>query len=248
MGTMFDTLLQLPLFQGLCREDFTSILDKVKLHFIKHKAGEIIIKSGTPCNQLCFLLAGELSIITSAKENTYTVTEKITAPYVIEPQSLFGMNTTYHSSYIAHTGTHTVSVNKAFVLSDLFRYDIFRLNYINLISNRTQNLYASLWEVPPQDLRDKLTRFFLQRVEKFQGEKRFKIKMEDLANYLDTTRLNISKTLNELQKEKLIILKRKEVIIPNGEKLLSGEKSKVENSSWKKRSQNIEETLTSDKE
>ena len=37
METMFDTLLQLPLFQGLCHEDFTSILDKVKLHFIKHK-------------------------------------------------------------------------------------------------------------------------------------------------------------------------------------------------------------------
>ena len=56
METMFDTLLQLPLFQGLCHEDFTSILDKVKLHFIKHKAGETIIKSGNPCTQLCFLL------------------------------------------------------------------------------------------------------------------------------------------------------------------------------------------------
>ena len=46
---MFDTLLQLPLFQGLCHEDFTSILDKVKLHFIKHKAGETIIENGSPC-------------------------------------------------------------------------------------------------------------------------------------------------------------------------------------------------------
>ena len=42
METMFDTLIQLPLFQGLCHEDFTSMLDKVKLHFIKHKAGETI--------------------------------------------------------------------------------------------------------------------------------------------------------------------------------------------------------------
>ena len=49
METMFDTLLQLPLFQGLCHEDFTSILDKVKLHFIKHKVGETIIESGSPC-------------------------------------------------------------------------------------------------------------------------------------------------------------------------------------------------------
>ena len=37
METMFDTLLQLPLFQGLCHEDFTNILEKVKLHFTKHK-------------------------------------------------------------------------------------------------------------------------------------------------------------------------------------------------------------------
>ena len=55
---MFDTLLQLPLFQGLCNEDFTSILEKVKLHFIKHKAGETIIENGSACTQLCFLLKG----------------------------------------------------------------------------------------------------------------------------------------------------------------------------------------------
>ena len=43
METMFDTLLQLPLFQGLCHEDFTNILEKVKLHFTKHKAGDVIV-------------------------------------------------------------------------------------------------------------------------------------------------------------------------------------------------------------
>ena len=33
MNTMFDTLLQLPLFQGLAQEDFTNILGKVKSLF-----------------------------------------------------------------------------------------------------------------------------------------------------------------------------------------------------------------------
>lgn len=59
METMFDTLLQLPLFQGLCHEDFTNILEKVKLHFTKHKAGDVIVKSGTPCDKLIFLLKGK---------------------------------------------------------------------------------------------------------------------------------------------------------------------------------------------
>ena len=112
---MFDTLLQLPLFQGLCHEDFTSILDKVKLHFIKHKAGETIIENGSPCKQLRFLLKGKVSIVTTSKENIYTVIEQMEAPYLIEPQSLFGMNTNYASSYIAHTEAHTISISKAFV-------------------------------------------------------------------------------------------------------------------------------------
>lgn len=35
MNTMFDTLLQLPLFQGLAQEDFTNILGKVKAELYK---------------------------------------------------------------------------------------------------------------------------------------------------------------------------------------------------------------------
>lgn len=221
METMFDTLLQLPLFQGLCHEDFTNILDKVKLHFIKHKAGETIIESGSPCSQLCFLLKGEVSIVTSSKENIYTVIEQMEAPYLIEPQSLFGMNTTYTSSYIAHTEAHTVSINKSFVLSDLFKYDIFRLNYMNVISNRAQNLYSRLWEEPTLNLKEKTIRFFLQHCEKVQGEKIFKVKMDDLARCLDDTRLNTSRVLNEMQDSGLLELRRKEILIPDGMKLIS---------------------------
>ena len=174
METMFDTLLQLPLFQGLCHEDFTSILDKVKLHFIKHKVGETIIESGSPCKQLCFLLKGERFLSSqSSKENIYTVIEQMEAPYLLEPQSLFGMNTHYTSAYVAHTEAHTVSISKAFVLSDLFKYEIFRLNYMNIVSNRAQNLYSRLWEEPTQDLKRKSFAFFLLHCEKGAGRKRY---------------------------------------------------------------------------
>ena len=44
METMFDTLLQLPLLQGLAREDFTQILAKVKLSFVKYYSGDVITK------------------------------------------------------------------------------------------------------------------------------------------------------------------------------------------------------------
>ena len=195
METMFDTLLQLPLFQGLCHEDFTSILDKVKLHFIKHKAGETIIKSGNPCTQLCFLLKGEISIVTNAKENIYTVIEQIEAPYLIEPQSLFGMNTNYASSYVAHTEVHTVCISKAFVLSDLFKYDIFRLNYMNIISNRAQTCYNRLWTKVPESSK-RGSQILSSPTSNVLPEKVLKIKMEELANAINDTRLGVSKALN----------------------------------------------------
>lgn len=220
METMFDTLLQLPLFQGLCHEDFTNILDKVKLHFIKHKVGETLIESGSPCEQLCFLLKGEISIITTSKEDIYTVVEHVEAPYLIEPYSLFGMSTTYTSSYVAYTEAHTISISKSFVLSNLFKYEIFRLNYMNIVSNRAQNLYARLWdEKSVHDLKDKIIYFILSHCEKAQGEKIFKVKMDDLARCLDDTRLNTSKALNELQDKGFIELRRKEILIPDIQRL-----------------------------
>ena len=69
--TMYDTLLQLPLFQGLGKNDITSILDKVKIHFSRRKAGDIVLRKGQACRDLVFLLNGSLMSETSDKDNMY---------------------------------------------------------------------------------------------------------------------------------------------------------------------------------
>ena len=43
--------------------------------------------------------------------------------------------------------------------------------------------------------------------------------MIDLADILNDTRINVSQSLNRMQKEGKLILKRKEIIIPSIEKL-----------------------------
>ncbi len=76
MDTMFDTLLQLPLFQGLAHEDFTSILEKVKLHFTQHKPGEIIAAYGDNCDRFIFVLKGGVSATTPSVDRIYQFTEQ----------------------------------------------------------------------------------------------------------------------------------------------------------------------------
>ena len=70
-------------------------------------------------------------------------------------------------------------------------------------------------------MKNKIIRFFLLHWEKTQGEKIFKVKMDDLARYLDDTRLNTSKALNELQDSGVLELRRIEILIPDGVKLVN---------------------------
>ncbi len=216
---MYDTLLQLPLFQGLAQEDFTNILGKVKLHFTCHKAGETLIKAGTTCNRLLFVLKGNIAVSTLAFDHSYCFTEYIQGPYLIEPQSLFGMNTSYVSTYTANTEVNTVEISKDFVFSDLFKYEIFRLNYMNIISNRVQTHCSRLWMGISDGLETRIKNFILSHLERASGEKVLKIKMEDLATITNDTRVNVSKALNNMQTEGLIKLHRGEIIITEAENL-----------------------------
>lgn len=221
METMFDTLLQLPLFQGLAQEDFTSILERVKLHFTKHKAGETLLEEGVSCNELVFVLKGEVSFNASPADGKYSFTEYFAAPYLIEPQSMFGMKTSYIATYRAKTEVHTVSVNKAFVMKELFGYEIFRLNYMNIISNRAQMLYTRLWTTPADHTEARIIHFILTHTERLSGEKSLKIRMEDLAQIINETRMSVSKALNHMQEKGLVKLFRGEILVPEIAKLIS---------------------------
>ena len=213
MNTMFDTLLELPLFQGLCHEDFTTIIEKIKLHFSRHKKGNIVIKQNGACKQLAFLLKGTLILETVSKDGMYSFVEYIDAPAVIEPQALFGMKLRYRSSYLAKTEVNMVSISKSFILYDLMQYDVFRLNYMNMISNGAQITKALLWLKIPANTEEKIINFILMHSNKTPGTKALRVKMDDLARCINDSRLNTSKTLKTLHEKQLIELRRKEIII-----------------------------------
>ena len=195
-------------------------MGKVKLHFTKHRAGDVLVKKGAACGQLVFILNGEIASSTSSTDNSYTFTEFFQAPYLIEPQALFGMNTCYVSTHVARTEVHIVTISKAFVMNDLFRYEIFRLNYMNIISNRAQTCYNRLWAKVPDKLEARIANFILSHIERPSGEKILKIKMEELADTINDTRLSVSKALNGMQEEGLLTLHRGEIVIPDAERLI----------------------------
>lgn len=221
MNTIFDTLLQLPLFQGLAVEDFTRILEKVKLHFTKQKTGETLAQEGTPCDKLIFILNGNIAATTTSAQGHYSLTEYFEAPYLIEPQSLFGLYTTYSAKYTATAPINSISINKEAVINDLLKYEIFRLNYLNIVSSQLQLLNRSTWGNTTDNVETRISYFIRTHLKRLQGSKSLKIKMEDLATIVNDTRNGVSKALNSMQDKGLLELHRGEIVIPAAEKLFT---------------------------
>ena len=99
--TMYDTLLQLPLFQGLSKNDITDILSKVKFHFKKYETGEYIFRQGDICTEVGFLLSGTLIAETVSNNHSYMFCEALSTACVIELYSLFGIRPSFQASYRA---------------------------------------------------------------------------------------------------------------------------------------------------
>ena len=213
--TMYDTLLQLPLFQGLCQNDLTEIVGKVRLHFSKVKAGKRIITQGDSCDRLVFLIKGGLMSEMKDGQGLYVWNEYFGEPFVAEPYSLFGMRTDYTASYLTTSDADLFSIDKNYILPELGKYPIFQLNYLNIISNRAQVFRHRLLSGNAHSLEQRMIHFFLCHSECPSGQKLLKIKMEDFAWLLNDTRLSVSRALNELQSKELLVLRRKEIEIPD---------------------------------
>lgn len=219
-NSIFETLLELPFFQGMGRSDMAMIINGIPLKPQSVSAGKNIVVQNEGCQQLIFILKGTLRIVTEAEHHLFTVSERIQGPAVLQPEALFGIYPHFRSTYQAQTEITLIRVPKHAALQIIASYDVFRLNVLNYLSTLIFKKQRPFWNIlPDESLEQRIVRFILQHIQYPAGEKTLSIRMIDLAGILNDTRINVSHSLNRMQKEGKLILKRKEIIIPNIEKL-----------------------------
>ncbi len=217
---MYDTLLSLPLFQGMSQTDFNSLLQKIRLDFVRYAQGDVIIGKGDHCRSLAFLINGTVESSRSGMDGRFTFVESIDSPSLIEPYSMFGRAGLYQRTYTAASACSFLMVDKQYIYTELGKYNICRMNLLNILSGRAQQLDNYIWSIDGQTLRGRIIRFIQGLSDIQNGAKRLNIKMNDLATVMDATRLNVSRELNALEAEGLISLRRKEIYIPALENLI----------------------------
>lgn len=218
---LYDSLLVLPLFLGMSRNDLQEAVGSTRFYFKKTDAGETIVQEGEICQRLFFLITGEITVITEADDHGYQIEEDIMAPEIFQLERIFGLTQRFTHTYVAKSNCSLMSISKQ-ELSKLSEfYEIFRINLLNVISTQMQKNNRQIFHVPPKSLIERIIRFFELHCIHPAGEKTFHIKMTRLAQELNTKRLYISQALNEMQSEGLLTLSRGKIQVPALEKLIN---------------------------
>ena len=220
MLKIYDKLLQFPLFQGMSHNELMQVVTHTKMGFVKWAAGKSIVSEGDSCTNLYFLINGSLEAETMADDHSYYVREQLSAPYILQPERLFGIRQRYTSSFRAETPCHFITIDKQEVLLLLETQLVFRINLLNLLATEIQRLGHHPWQSATQTLRAALIRFFIQHTLRPAGAKTFHILMTRLGQEMRCTRQEISRELNQMQAESLLVLHRGRIEIPMLERLL----------------------------
>lgn len=213
--TMFERLQQLPLFQGLTIKELSEIIEWMKLDFNQVAEGTRIVSQGDKCNSLIYIISGIVCSTLSAHDNKIVLTETHDTPFVLEPYNLYGMNQNYECSYSMHTNGSTLVIKKNIVNLLMMKYQIIRTNMLNITCSRLQRVVNENRDFITQSIREKIFRVVCALSSTKKSPKHIKVKMEDLADMIGETRLNVSKELNSMKNEGIAKIKRGEIIIEN---------------------------------
>ena len=204
----------------MSRDDLEIVAGHTRFGFLKVSAGRQVIRTGEACTHLFFLINGTLRVESFGDENRYSVVEQMSSPYILQQEGIFGYNQRYTHHFYAMTDVNFLTLDKEEVVRLSEDFLVFRLNLLNHFATQTQKLIHQQWRRSPQTLRERIVRFFFQHALYPAGPKTFYILMERLAEELNDSRLNISRTLNAMQAEGLLELHRGRIEIAQLELLL----------------------------
>ncbi len=215
-----DTLSVMPLFQGVGKGELERFSASVPHRIKLYDKGEKLTEQDKPCLHLILPFRGTMEICTHSDNNRFALRERIQAPVALQPEALYGIIPCYTQTCTAQTEVRALTIPKEGITMLFDNFEVFRLNIINLLSTAVYRQKRWLWHDLSGNTEKRIINFIHARCVYPAGEKILEMSMEELGGQINEPRMNVSRALNNMQKENLILLKRKRIIIPAMEKLL----------------------------
>jgi CRP/FNR family transcriptional regulator, dissimilatory nitrate respiration regulator len=209
----YSLLLNAPLFKGLSEGEFETIISGVPHRIRKFHAGLLISQSGEPVNSLIIVISGVVKGEMVDYAGRVIKIEDIPAPGALASAFMFGSRNRFPVNVIGVSDGELLLIEKPDFLKLLMCNDFLLVNFLDMISNRSQFLSEKIKFLNFKTIKGKLAHYILQKAGKEKSSVMLDMTQNDLADYFGVARPSVGRALGDMEEEGLIEAKGKAIRI-----------------------------------
>lgn len=208
-----------PLFKGISPAEIQKILDNVPHNVKKFQSGSMICLSGEQVNSLMVVINGKVKGEMADYAGRVIKIEDIPAPGALAPAFVFGNRNRFPVNVIAVSPVELLLIGKVDFLNLLMKNGIILVNFLDMISTRSQFLSEKIKFLNFKTIKGKLAHFILQKAGTDQMSVTLGMTQNELADFFGVARPSVARALHDLEVEGYIEAKSKNIKIIDKEGL-----------------------------
>jgi CRP/FNR family transcriptional regulator, dissimilatory nitrate respiration regulator len=207
----YSLLSKTALFKGVISDEIETILSSVPYRIKKFQAGSMISQNGEQVSSLIMVINGIVKGEMVDYSGRVIKIEDIPAPRAIASAFMFGNRNRFPVNVIAVSDVELLFIEKKDFLGLLRRYDLLLVNFLDMISNRSQFLSEKIKFLNFKTIRGKLAHFILQKSRKEGNSVSLGMTQNELSDFFGVARPSLARTIGDLEKEGYIEAKGKNI-------------------------------------
>lgn len=213
MASMFELLLELPLFRGTTHNKLAEVVGEAKFHFLKYPDGEHVIRSGDPCTHLTFVISGSVRSTIVNANGRFAVSQTLDAPAAVAPDFLFGRLTNYPCDVTAIGDVSVLKISKSDFIRILNSDKVFLFNYLNYLSVNAQKAQQGVLALTTGDIDERIA-FWIVALSQPEGKDIvLSCRKRDLCSLFGMQRAAFEAGLNSMKDRGLLDFNNTELFI-----------------------------------
>lgn len=221
MNSMYQQLMQLPLFQGVSTERITALVEKLPFHFLKYRNGDPIVTVGDVCTHIKFIVSGRVRVEMPFSNLRVSLLQTVSTPHVLAAEYLFGRATSYPFTAVADGACGILQLLKSDYIKMINSDKVFLFNILNYLSSGSQRSLSSSLMVKDGSVGERLAILVNNLVTPGATDVTLRYKQKDLCALLGTQRTTLIATLGRFSEEGILEYDSNELKLLDQEKLMA---------------------------
>ena len=204
MNSMYQQLMQLPLFQGVSTDSITQLVEKFPFHFLKYRNAEQILAVGDTSTHIRFIVSGKVRLETPCAHLRVSLLQTLSTPNVLAPEYLFGRETVYPYTAVADGPCGILQLRKSDYIKMINSDKVFLFNILNYLSSGSQRGVASALSVRDGSVAERLAMLVDMLTVPGATDIILRYKQKDLCTLMSTQRTTLVSSLDKLSEQDIL--------------------------------------------